>query len=566
MSEGKAWELERLSTGVPGLDEVLGGGIPEFSFNLIAGEPGSGKTTLVHQFIYASASPERTVLYFTALGEPPLKMLRYQQQMAFFDPAKVGTLIRFVDLSPELRSLDLDAVLKRIVQEVEAASPGIVVVDSFRSIARGTHQETESEMQGFVQRLALHLTSWQVTSFVVGEYTEAEARSNPVFTVADGILWLFQSREGNTVLRKLQVMKLRGQATLPGLHTFRISPQGLHVFPRLARIEVRTSRSFPPRRVATGVPGLDELMHGGMLDGDFTLATGPSGTGKTVLSTHFIAKGVALEEPGVLVLFEEHPEDYLFRARQMGYDLEAMVQSGRLHIIYLRTMDLVVDETLQHIRQAVKRVGARRLVIDSLSGFEVALAPPFREEFRESLYQLVGALTRSGVTVLTTLESVAYYHQLSFSPQAVSFLADNIVMLRYLEAEGELRKVLTVVKMRRSSHSRELRAYTLTSRGMLVGRALREYRGILSGAPERQQGALRSAYLGLTEQEGRVLRVLCEWREGTEDALSEVSGLAPAELTEALKRLVALDYALVVKREGQTLYRALVRETGPESP
>jgi circadian clock protein KaiC len=566
MSEGKAWEFERLATGVPGLDEVLGGGIPEYSFNLIAGEPGSGKTTLIHQFIYANASPERTVLYFTALGEPPLKMLRYQQQMAFFDPAKVGTLIRFVDLSPEVRTLDLDAVLARIVQEVEASNPAIVVVDSFRSIVRGTHKDTETEMQGFVQRLALHLTSWQVTSFLIGEYTEQEAKSSPVFTVADGILWLFQSRDGNAVLRKLQVMKLRGQSTLPGLHTFRISTQGVHVFPRLARIEARSSRSLPPRRVATGVPGMDELMRGGMLDGDFTLVSGPSGTGKTVLATHFIGKGVELDEPGVLVLFEEHPEDYLFRARQMGYDVEAMVQAGKLHIIYLRTMDLLVDETLHHIRQAVKRVGARRLVIDSLSGFEVALAPPFREEFRESLYQLVGALTRCGVTVLMTLESVEHYHQLAFSVQSVSFLADNIIMLRYLEAEGELRKVLTVVKMRRSAHSRELRSYTLSSRGMRIGKPLREYRGILSGVPERQQDSLWSAYPGLTEPEGRVLRVLREWRESTEDALSEVSGLAPAELTEALKRLVALDYALVVKREGETFYRALVRESGPESP
>jgi circadian clock protein KaiC len=566
MSEGKAWEFKRLSTGVPGLDEVLGGGIPEFSFTLIAGEPGSGKTTLIHQFIYANASPERPVLYFTALGEPPLKMLRYQQQMAFFDPAKVGMSIRFVDLSPEVRTLDLEAVLKRMVQEVETTSPAIVVVDSFRSILRGTRQESEMEMQGFTQRLALHLTSWQVTSFIVGEYTEQEFQSNPLFTVADGILWLFQSRDGNSVLRKLQVMKLRGQATLPGLHTFRISTQGLHVFPRLARIEPRASRALPPRRLATGVPGLDELMHGGMLDGDFTLVTGPSGTGKTVLATHFIAQGVALDEPGVLVLFEEHPEDYLFRARQMGYDLEAMVQAGKLYIIYLRTMDLLVDETLQHIRQAVKRVGARRLVIDSLSGFEVALAPPFREEFRESLYQLVGALTRSGVTVLMTLESVEYYNQLSFSPQAVSFLADNIIMLRYLEAEGELHKVLTVVKMRRSAHSRELRAYTLSSRGMLIGRVLREYRGILSGTPERQQASLWSAYPGLTDREARVLQVLREWREGTEDELSEATGVLKAELSDILRRLVALGYALLVTNEDKAFYRALVRETGSQGP
>jgi circadian clock protein KaiC len=184
--------IKKLPTGVPGLDEILGGGLPEFSFNIIAGAPGSGKTTLAHQIIFANATPERPALYFTILGEPAIKMLRYQQQYTFFDQAKLTSAVRFINLSQVVLEKDLDAVLEEITKEVEKASPSVVVVDSFRTVVRkalgGT---TEVELQSFIQRLALLLTSWQATTFLVGEYVEGEIRDNPVFTVSDGLFWLY---------------------------------------------------------------------------------------------------------------------------------------------------------------------------------------------------------------------------------------------------------------------------------------------------------------------------------------------------------------------------------------
>jgi circadian clock protein KaiC len=287
MNAHEKHSLKLLSTGVSGLDEVLGGGLPEFSFNLLAGSPGSGKTTLVHQLTFANASKERPALYFTVVGEPPLKMLRYQQQMDFFDGDKVGSAIHFVDLSQEVLTGSLDSVLETIVQKVKAINPSIVVVDSFRTVLRANVgvAQGEIELQGFLQRLALHLTSWQVTSFLVGEYGEGEMNDNPVFTVADGILWLSQSRERNSIVRKLEVMKVRGQAAVPGLHTFRISSRGIQVFPRTtSRIEGR-DRFLEKRRASLGVAGLDELMGGGLPAGDATLVAGPSGTGKTILGS-----------------------------------------------------------------------------------------------------------------------------------------------------------------------------------------------------------------------------------------------------------------------------------------
>ena len=225
-----------LPTGVSGLDEVLGGGLPEYSFNLLVGPPGAGKTTLAQQIIFALASPERPALCFTMVGEPPLKMLRYQQQFAFFDPARVGESIRFIDLTDMVQEQELDAVLAAIVRQVEETNPGLVVVDSFQAVARaaGGAAGDPMSLQRFVQRLAVHLTSWQATTFLVSGAVDAELRDTPVYTIADVILQLAQVVDRNSVVRKLQVVKSRGQAPMPCLHTFRIDQRGLRVYPRMS--------------------------------------------------------------------------------------------------------------------------------------------------------------------------------------------------------------------------------------------------------------------------------------------------------------------------------------------
>ncbi|MEP7182145.1 MAG: ATPase domain-containing protein, partial [Betaproteobacteria bacterium] len=286
-------KIRLLPTGVPGFDEILGGGLPEFSFNIIAGAPGSGKTTLAHQIIFANATPQKPVLYFTVLGEPALKMLRYQQQYSFFDPAKVGKAVRFINLSDLVLEKDLGAVLEEIIKEVQASKPGIVVVDSFRTVVRKAMSGGgELELQGFIQRLSLFLASWQATTFLIGEYADGELRDNPVFTVCDGLFWLTQNTERNSVVRKLQIMKLRGQESVPGLHTIRITGDGLVAFSRTQGLTPQKDRPLNRRRLSTGVPELDKMMGGGVLEGDSMLVAGPSGTGKSALATHFLAEGL----------------------------------------------------------------------------------------------------------------------------------------------------------------------------------------------------------------------------------------------------------------------------------
>ncbi|MDB4908562.1 MAG: protein kinase [Gemmatimonadetes bacterium] len=479
--------IRSLQTGVPGLDAVLGGGLPEFSFNLIAGTPGSGKTTLAQQIISANATAARPALYFTVLGEPTLKLLRYQREFAFFDPAMVGTAIQYVNLSDEALEHDLGVVLDRVVAEVERVRPQLVVVDSFRTFLGPASAEVRSGamlVDHFVQRLAQHLTTWEVTSFLLGEYAEQEQRS-PVFTVADGVLWLSQVTDRNSVVRKFQAMKVRGRAQMPGLHTFRITSEGLQIFPRIPEQQsLRRVQSMT--RLSTGVPGLDEHMGGGIPSGDAVMLAGPAGSGKTTFATQFAAEGLRQGEGVVIVVFEEYPEEYLARAKARNQDMEASIAAGNLEVLYLRPLDLSVDETLAEILSAVRRHDATRVVIDSLSGFEIALAPAFREDFRESLYRLVGALTATGVTIMMTTEVAGSQPDMGFTTERVSFITDDIIVQRVVEIDGALRTLLAIHKMRGSAHSHEFLTYEISATGASIGGALQDYRGIMTGMPRRE--------------------------------------------------------------------------------
>ena len=227
------------------------------------------------------------------------------------------------------------------------------------------------------------------------------------------------------------------------------------------------------------------MLGGGIPEGDSVLVAGPSGTGKSVLATQFIAEGVRQGEPGIVAVFEERPLEYASRAQMFGMDLDAPQGNGLLEIIYLRPLDLSVDETLHEILKAVERIGAKRVVIDSLAGFEMALAPSFRQDFRESLYRMIGALTGVGVTVLSTIELSESFTDLLFSPHAISFLTDDILRFRYVEIEGQLRKVLVIVKMRGGDHSKDIREYTITPEGIAIGACLSGYWGLVTGIPRR---------------------------------------------------------------------------------
>jgi circadian clock protein KaiC len=471
--------IRRLKTGVPGLDNLLGGGLPEFSFNLIAGTPGSGKTTLAHQIMFSLADRNSRALFFTVLGEPALKMLRYQQQFPFFDFTKINDSIRFVNLSEELLNGDFDCVLSRISQEVKDYSPSLVFVDSFRSVVQAStpNEQGTSALQKFVQQLGLQMTSWQATTFLIGEYLTPETESTPVFTVADGILWMSQNLQRNSMVRKMQVVKMRGQAQVPGLHTFRISDGGIQVFPRAIIEQSTTGLPTGDERITMGVPGLDDMLGGGLPVGYSLLVVGPSGSGKTILATEFLAEGARQGEPGVIAAFEKSPNQLL------STKLQALVKDGHVGVIDTRSLDLSIDETMHDLIEMIQRLNAKRVVIDSLSGFELALAPEFSEDFRGSLYRMVAKLTGMGVTVLMTSELEDRYTDLRFSPFGSAFLADAIIMQRYVEISGEFKRIFSVVKVRGSEHSKDIRFFNISDEGISMGEKLTDYAGIMSGRP-----------------------------------------------------------------------------------
>jgi circadian clock protein KaiC len=215
------------------------------------------------------------------------------------------------------------------------------------------------------------------------------------------------------------------------------------------------------------------------------LVAGSSGTGKSLLATQFISAGLRAGEAGIVAVFEERPEEYAGRATTFGLDLETPLQEGKLEIIYLRPLDLSVDEMMQELIDAVQRTGAKRLVLDSLAGFEMALAPGFRTDFRESLYRMIFSLTGIGITILSTLEMEEQFDKFPFSSYLISFLTDDIIRFRYVEIDGQLRKIMMVVKMRGGPHSIDLREYTITAEGIIVGKRLTGYDHLITGIPKK---------------------------------------------------------------------------------
>jgi circadian clock protein KaiC len=481
-------DLHLLSTGVPGLDTILGGGLPELSFTIIGGAPGSGKTTLAQQIMFSLASPQRPALFFTAMGEPPVKMLRYQQQFSFFDFDQVGSAVNFISLAAKVEEGNYGAVLAQILDEVRIHAPSLVFIDSFRSFvqgARGDNQEVAA-LQTFVQHLVANMTTWNATSFLIGEYTSNEADQNPIFTVADGLIWLNQYVLRNTMSRKMQVLKMRGQQQRPGLHAFRIGSGGIEIFPRILPAPEPTGAVPPLKepvgRLSMGVPALDEMLGGGIPAGYSVLLLGPTGSGKTILATSFLAAGAANGETAVLALFERTPSQI------MNNTLDTLVRAGKVAMMSVRALDLSVDEMLHELGDLIDATGATRVVLDSLSGFELAMAPEYRDDVRETLYRMATVLGAKGVTVLVTSDLEDPNQELRFSQHGSGVLVDSVIMQRFVEARSELHTVISVIKLRGCKHSRQIRSFEIGDGGeVIIGDGPAPFDGLMSGNPQPGQ-------------------------------------------------------------------------------
>jgi circadian clock protein KaiC len=278
-------------------------------------------------------------------------------------------------------------------------------------------------------------------------------------------------------------MKMRGQPTQPGMHTFRIGAAGIEVFPPASALVAPGSagpRLQTQGRLSVGIEALDAMLGGGLPRGYSLLVAGPSGSGKSILAASFLQEGTRNGETGVIAVFEQRAN------RSHNAVLSELINSGRIGLVDSRAADLSIDEIVLLLLREVHRLKASRVVIDSLSAFELALAPTFREDFRESMLRLVSALAQEGLSVLLTSELEDRYTDLRFSPLGTAFLTDAIVVQRYIEVDSRLRRVMAVVKVRNSWHSDELRAYSIDQDGIHIGDMLPEQEGLLGGRPTRK--------------------------------------------------------------------------------
>jgi circadian clock protein KaiC len=481
----KSWVLPLESTGSEALDRILGGGIPRSSIVVIAGEPGSGKTVLTLQTLFHAAQQGRKCLYFTTLSEPAVKIIRYMQLFDFFDVERLHEQIVFRDLGSCIRA-GVDATLAEIEAAVEDHEPAFVAIDSFRALSELLSHAGHTTTRSLVYDLAVQMAGWGATTLLVGEYARNEYHQFAEFAVADGIVRLGSARSELTSVRELEVLKLRGAAYSSGVHFFDIGRSGMSVYPRVsATVDIQTqARVGTTDRVSTGVDGIDALLGGGVPRASSTIVQGGTGIGKTLVALRFLIAGAHAGEKGVLFALEETPDQLRSIARSLGWDLEGLESNGQLVIRYASPVELSTDRFLHEARELVARSGAARAVFDSLT--TMSLGVPSTRRFKEMVYALAKHMRALGVTLFLNTEIEQLLGSARLSGEGVSFIADNVIQMRYIELEGRLERAISVLKARGIRHESELRALEIgDGRIDVIEGRFRDLRGVLTGLPSR---------------------------------------------------------------------------------
>jgi len=470
--------IERIPTQIPNLDIILGGGLPAYSLILVSGNPGSGKTMLASQILYGNATNEHKGLILSTVSEPLAQVVRYTQEYKFFDPDKVGQAVLYEDLSPFLLEGNGGKALARIEEMVLKIQPAFVVVDSIRAIHDLSASLPTTRRSLF--HLAATLSTLPCTAMLIGEYHPEEVTHTVEASIADVILHLETRPLGLGERRLLTVRKLRGGEYLAGEHTFRITTAGLSVFPRFIT-PLEPLHYIPSReRAAFGIPGFDEpaesspaLLPGGLLRGTTTLLAGDPGVGKTVTALHFLLNGARQAEPGVYISFQEDPHQLAQIARNFGYDIDALIAQNRLVMLYASPVELDIDEHALKIVAAIREVNARRAVIDSVSDL-AAGARGDPDRFFNFVYSLTQWFKDRGITAILTAEmGQMFASELTLTGRGVSHIADNLIILRYTELKGEMRRAITALAARGSDHSKKVYEYLISeAEGPRLGQPL----------------------------------------------------------------------------------------------
>ncbi len=472
-----------IATGVENFDEILGGGIPRRSMMLILGVPGAGKTILAEQIAVHRAKQGERVVIFTALSESHEQLLTTLRQFSFFDETLVGDRIRYINIQTMLRD-GLEATADAIVEMVRSENASIVVLDGFRGIAG--FAQTDRDVRLFLYEVRTRLALLDATTLVTLETDVIGANDSGALTVADGIIALHNRLIGVRHRRSIEVQKLRAMNHLDGLHALTINADGMTCYPRHEAVYRTINYPYLPERVRFGLPELDAMLDGGLNRATGTLIAGSPGTGKTLLSLHYLMQGAAAGEPGVYLGFHESAEQLYAKAEYFGLDLRGAVARGAITLECIAPVELEPDVLAAIIRERVERLHVQRLVIDPIAQIEHAILEP--ERATGFFASLLNFLRERNVTSVMTREISPFPEpQLIFAETPVSVLTENLLMLRSLEYQERLFRVISVLKMRFSAFDPSLREFRIEDGGIRVLPIRESGEGIMTGITQQER-------------------------------------------------------------------------------
>lgn len=469
-----------VETGVPGLDVILGGGLFRGSVVLVAGAPGTGKTTLGNQIAFNHARRGGTALAMTVLAEGHDALLARLRGFSFFDPALAGARVHYLSLYDTLEHDGLDSVLAALRREARAQKAAILVIDGAALL--DYLAPSEVEYARFVETLGATCRMLGCTALLLTGNTPERLRS--LGQHADGVLELELDSVGARDVRRLRVVKLRGAEHLLGRHDMTIDGRGLSVFPRLEALAgADRSDVVGPDRLSTGIAGLDRMVGGGLLPATSTMLLGSPGAGKTLLGLHFLAEGAARDEPGLIVTFHEKARMLAETAASVGLDLASPIERGLVRVHWRPPLELSPDEWAWELLAAIDAQRPTRLLIDGLSDIQRMILRP--ERMNSFVPALANELRLRGVTTLMTVELDAFVGtDLSAPVPAASATMDNGIVLRHVELRSRIRRLITVLKARQSAVDPAIREFRIGPNGIEVGEVLDGAAALLTGAPE----------------------------------------------------------------------------------
>jgi circadian clock protein KaiC len=472
-------------TGIAGLDDVLGGGLTRGHVFLIEGEPGAGKTTVALQILLEGASRDERALYIT-LSETETEL----RQGAGSHGWKLPPSLEVYELTPPESILDddhkqsllyssdleLGETTKMIFDAVERVKPSLVVLDSLSEI----RLLAQSSLRYRRQILAIkHYFSRYGATVVLLDDLTAEQADKTVHSVVHGVIRLEeQTPDYGAERRRLRVIKYRGRRYRGGFHDFKITTGGIAVFPRLVASEFRSHAAHA--QLPTGITELDALLGGGADLGSSTVVLGPAGTGKTLIAVTFAFAAIARGERAALFIFDEEIGLLYDRMLRMGFDLEAARKSGALTIEQVDAAELSPGEFAHMVRATVKTRGIKTVVIDSINGYQAAM--PAEKALVLHVHELLQYLNRKGATTFMTVAQHGLVGDMQ-APIDITYLADTVILLRYFEAMGEVRRAISVIKKRSGDHESTIREMSISSRGIKLGAPLSAFSGVLRGVP-----------------------------------------------------------------------------------